>query len=94
MNKIIKKVATKFVIMLILCFLLGTMFTALVPIVNNNIALTQMENSDALFVAQQSWIRIQNVFYLIEVAIVIIYMGSMGIDIFKYVKNKNKKENI
>lgn len=92
MNKIIKKVATKFIIMLIICFLLGIMFTAFVPIMNNNMALTQMENSDALFLAQQAWIRIQNVFYLMEIAIIAFYIGSMGIDIFKYVKNK--KENI
>lgn len=91
MHKILKRIVIKIASMMLICCLLSIVFAFFAPILNNNLALTQMENSDAWFATQQTWIIISNSFYFIEAAIVAIYVGSIILDIIKY--NKNKKEN-
>ena len=91
MHKVLKRIVIKIASMILICCLLSIVFASFAPILNNNLALTQMENSDIWFATQQTWIIISNSFYFIEAVIVVIFIGSIILDIIKY--NKNKEEN-
>lgn len=55
-----KKILTKISVAIILTLILALVSNSLMPVLGNDIAMSQLENEDAYFVAMQAWQSLQN----------------------------------
>ena len=90
----VKKITAKVIIFAIVMFLIATVMQYISPIISNDIAMGQMENSDEAFVTMGLYNRLQNVasaLYSIGIAFLVC---ALGYDTYKFAKIiNNEKEN-
>lgn len=85
--------------LIIMIFILVMVFTITqTPIITNNIAMGQMENSNDWFVAMTAYQRFANSADIFGIVSVIVTLGFIGWDGYKLAKTlnsitKNEKEN-
>ena len=95
MKILIRKLITKIILIIIISVFVNIGMSAFAPVINNNIMLGQLENSDMIFILMESYNKLVNYItngYYIAIAIIVCYMGY---DIYSYIKNYIKsKENI
>ena len=87
LKSIIIKVITLSLFLVITSMVLGTLY----PIIGNELAMEQLENSAYGYVAFETWSQFLKIFNIIKFAIVGILSGSIAVDIVKYFKTR--KEN-
>ncbi len=63
------------------------------PVLTNQIALTQMENSDGLFIAMELYYKIAPIVRTIYYCIVVFIFASVAYDSYKFIKLKNKENS-
>lgn len=80
------------IILLITLILIGMMIDSATPVITNDLAMTQMENSDELLVVTNTYNRIKPVIEFAYTAIVVLITCTIACDIFKLV-NPFKSEN-
>lgn len=88
----IKKILLKATIAITLSIVISLICNSLVPILSNEIALGQLENDNAYFIALQAWNQAQYYFGLATAAVWAACIASISVDVYKYMKNK-KGEN-
>ena len=91
-NKFIARTAIKVVvysiISLVALCLVGT------PIITNELALGQMENSNELYVLMETYNKARPIISIIYGLITVLFAGTTIYDIYKFIKTKtNKGEN-
>jgi hypothetical protein len=84
----IKKVMI-FTILMIIVTAIGQSFA---PTINNHVALTQMQNSDASFALMNTYNKIRPIINLVYVFIVSYFIGNVTRDISKFTKTMSEKE--
>lgn len=86
--------ATIILILLVALFaslFLGFLTKALAPTFGIDMALGQLENDDAGFAVWQSWLMTQEILNGIAVLIWVIAAVIIFVQVYKYIKNKNKE---
>ena len=78
------KILMKLVIAILITIVIGMISTALMPILGNDIAIDQLKNDDAYFVAMQAWYSINNWLSLAAAAVWAWFAASIGVDIYKH----------
>ena len=64
------------------------------PIITNELALTQMENSNELYMLMESYNGIRPILSIVYGLIAFLFVGTTIYDIYKFIKTKiNKGEN-
>jgi hypothetical protein len=63
------------------------------PIISNDIALGQMENSDALFMLMETYNKVRPFVEVIYSCITVLFIGTTAYDIYKFIKTKIKEKN-
>ena len=91
-KKFIIKNAIKIVAFTIFSIIIFSVLSAIAPVITNNIALGQMSNDDALYIAWESYNRTKQIVNIVYDCIVVVFIGSIGIDTYKLIKTKEKKE--
>ena len=91
MKRLIARSTWKILIMTFILVILTSIFSALYPIINNNIAMTQFENDDFTFAAFQIWQNVSKILYIIKWTAISITGISIVIDVINY--SKTRKEN-
>lgn len=86
------KIGIRVAIAVLLSILLVFVSNMLMPTLGNDIAVDQLKNDDAYFMAMETWHNIQNVLTYTGIAIWSLTAGFIVRDIYIYVKNK--KENM
>ena len=82
------------VIFKIICF---AIFTTIVfslvnsPIITNDIALGQMENSDTLYMLMDTYNQVKHFTSIIYGCITVFFAGTIVRDTFKFIKTKTKE---
>lgn len=92
MNPIFKKVIVYIIIAVILTVALSWVEAALMPVLTNDMALGQLENDDAAFIAWESWNRLQVAFTYIKIGIWAVCGFTVGKNVYKYYKENNVNE--
>lgn len=82
------KILMKLAIAILITIVIGMISTALMPILGNDIAVDQLKNDDAYFVAMQAWHSVNNWLSLATAAVWAWFTASVGVDIYKHYKNK------
>lgn len=94
MTQFIKKLLIKIAILVILFTAVITFLNAGGAIINNHIALGQMENSDGMFVLMEMYNNFfKPTLLVVTYTVTAIICVTIGFDIFKFIKTYRKKEN-
>lgn len=92
-----KKILIKIIIGVILSLLIVFITNSLMPVMGNEVALGQLENDNAYFLAMQEWQNLQNRLSAVNICVWMVICMLIGIDIHEYIReknNNNKGENI
>jgi hypothetical protein len=90
-KRFITKTITKVIIFAIVSIIAMTFLES--PIISNQVALGQMENSNELFMLMETYNKIRPIISVIYSCIVIWFIGTVGYDIYKFIKTKTKEKN-
>ena len=82
------KILMKLVIAILITIAIVMISTTLMPVLGNDIAIGQLKNDDAYFVAMQAWYNTNNWLSLTAAAVWAWFAASIGVDIYKHYKNK------
>ena len=96
-QKFISKTSIKIVIFAFLMTVILFIAQSVSPIVSNNLALGQMQNSDEAFVIMNTYNKLRPIFNYTMVGICVLFVISIVKDVIKFIKNikdiENEKEN-
>lgn len=90
LKKLIFKSITKLAIVFVICLIGSLLINAFAPIISNNLAIGQLENSDTNWALMQAWNSFQNVINLLGGAICLYCGYFIGVDIYNYFKTKGE----
>lgn len=91
-----KKFIIKTVIKIIAYAIISTIALSLLtsPVITNELALTQMENSNELYILMESYNKLRPILSIIYGLITCYFVGATIYDIYKFIKTRtNKGEN-
>ena len=88
----IKRIIARVLIFGILMFLVSVLFQAMAPVINNDIAMTQMQNTDASLILMETYEKIKPLATLAKTLIIAWFSVTITHDTYKFVKH-NEKEN-
>lgn len=93
-EKFVKKMIRKTVIFVLLMIIVSTIVSHMAPIVSNQIALGQMQNSDEAFVIMNSYNNLKSLSRFVYVGISLWFTGTLARDTCIFIKcAKKEKEN-
>ena len=80
----IVKIITKIVVAVLICVWLASFANGFAPIIGNDIALGQLENSDANFALMQAWTQLQNRIHMTQGGIGALCVLGVIYDVIEY----------
>lgn len=92
----IKKTTVKVIIFAVLMFIVAAVGQSMSPVISNNMALGQMQNSDEMYILMDTYYKVRPIVSAAFAGIILLFTGSVARDIFKLVKTintENEKEN-
>ena len=89
-KKFIIKTVAKIIIFAIISTIAMTLLQS--PVISNEIALGQMQNSNELFILMETYNKIRPFVVVIYSCIVLWFVGTVGCDIYKFIKTKTKEK--
>ena len=93
-KQFVKKIIKKLVIFAFIMVILTSFTQAMSPVISNEIALTQMQNSNEMFVMMNTYNKIRLIVNAVYAGITIWFTYTIGRDIYKFVNvANNEKEN-
>mgnify|MGYP006967120953 CR=1 FL=1 len=92
-KQFVKKIIKKIVIFAFIMIILTSFTQSMSPVVSNNMALTQMQNSDAMFIMMNTYNKIKPIISAIYFGITVWFTYTIGRDIYKFVKTVNESNN-
>jgi hypothetical protein len=81
-----KKMIKKTVIFIVLMVVLTAIGQSVSPVISNNMALTQMQNSNEMYMLMNTYNKVRPIINLVYVFIVSYFIGNISRDIYKFVK--------
>lgn len=94
-KKFVIKIIRKCVVFALLMIVVAAIGQSVSPIVSNQVALGQMQNSDEMYVLMNTYNKIRPIVSFAFAGIILLFTGTIARDIYKFVKTtiENKKEN-
>lgn len=87
-KKFIVKVSIKVLLFVIISMIAITLLQT--PIITNKIAMTQMENSDEMYVMMETYYKLVPIIRIVYGFVVVLFSATTIYDIYKFLKTKNK----
>ena len=91
-KKFIIKNAIKIVAFTIFSIIIFSVMSAIAPVITNDIALGQMSNDDVSYIAWEAYNKTKQIVDIVYDCIVVVLIGSIGVDTYKLIKTKEKEE--
>lgn len=95
-KQFVKKTIRRTLIFAFVMFIVAAIGQSIEPMVTNELALTQMQNDNVMFVAMNAYNKIKPIFNALYSLIILWFVYTLGRDTYKFVKttnNENEKEN-
>ena len=86
-TNVIYKVLFKMIFFMIIMFAIGIIEPSVTPMIDNDVALTQMELSDAYFVALTTYQKLKPLFNIAKLVVSFVFLCLISSDIFKLYRN-------
>lgn len=90
-KKYIIKTAIKVIAFIIISTIALTLLQS--PIISNEVALGQMENSNETFILMDTYNKVTPIISIIYGCITVGFIGTTIYDIYKFIKTKTKEKN-
>lgn len=87
-----KKMIKKIVIFIVFLVVISAIGQSVSPIVTNEMALTQMQNSNEMYMLMNTYNKIRPIINLVYVFIVSYFIGNISRDIYKFVKTVSEED--
>ena len=91
-KQFIKKTIRKIVIFAFFMIVITSIFQSMSPIVSNEIALGQMQNSNEAFVLMETFNKIRPIRTAVYTGIIVWFVYTIGRDIYKFAKTIKETE--
>ena len=92
-KRFIYKTTVKIIIFIIFSVIASTLLYG--PVITNELALTQMENSNELYMLMESYNKLRPILTIVYGLISGVFVGTTIYDTYKFIKTKtNKGENL
>ena len=79
------------IILLVALVAIGMFAGSMSPVITNDLAMTQLENSDALLVATNTYNQIKPVIDILWTGLIIVVAGWIAYDVYKLFKIEKEK---
>lgn len=89
-KEFIKKILIRILCFIAFSIIVFSVLSIISPTFNNHLALEQMKNDDVSFMIWESWNQIKNITTTIYIFIALIFSGKIVVDIYKFIKSKEK----
>lgn len=86
-----KKMIKKTVIFIVLMVILSAIGQSVSPIVSNSMALTQMQNSNEMYMLMNTYNKVRPIINLVYVFVVSYFIGNISRDVYKFVKTVSEE---
>lgn len=87
-----KKMIRKSVLFIFLMVVVTAIAQSFAPIISNELAMTQMQNSNEMYMLMNTYNRILPIINLLYVFIVSYFIGNISRDIYKFVKTVSEED--
>jgi lipoprotein signal peptidase len=96
-KQFVKKTIRRTLIFAFVMIVVGAVGQSMSPVISNEMALTQMQNDNALFVIMSTYNRIKPIFNALYSCVILWFVYTLGRDTYKFANNikntENEKEN-
>ena len=92
-KQFVKKVTMKMFIFTALLVIVSAISQAVSPIVTNELALGQMQNSSEAYILMNTVGGVKSLFTLTHSCIILVYLYTLGKDSYKFIKTINTEIN-
>ena len=93
-KKFITKTVKKCILFAVIMFIIAGLMQPVGVVISNELALTQMENSNEMFVIMNTYNKVRSIVSVAFAGITLWFTSTVARDIYKFVKTtENKKEN-
>lgn len=89
-TKLTVKITTKIIILAIISMIVCTLNS---PIISNELAMTQMQNSNELYLMVETYNKVKPIISVIYGCIATLLVGTSICDTYKFISTQNKGEN-
>ena len=89
-KRFIIKTAVKVIVFATISIIAMTLLGS--PVISNQVALGQMENSNELFILMDIYNKIKPIISVIYSCVVLLFIGTTGYDTYKFIKTKKTEE--
>ena len=90
-KRFIIKIARRIIWFACLMILVSTVAQSVSPIVSNEMALGQMQNSNEAYILMNTYNKVRPIITAVYSGIIIWFTSTIARDIYKFVKTKNTK---
>lgn len=91
-----KKTIQKTILFAFLMIVVASVAQAVSPVITNEMAMTQMQNSNEMFILMNTYSKVRPIANAAYVGIIVWFTYTIGRDVYKFTKAinaENKKEN-
>ena len=92
-KQFVKKTARRTLIFVITMIIVAAIAQAISPVVTNELALTQMQNDNVMFVAMSTYNKLKPIVDIVYSCVILWFVCTLGRDTYKFVKNINNNSN-
>lgn len=92
-KQFVKKTIRRTLIFAFVMIIVAAIGNSISPIVSNELALTQMENDNMMFVVMNTYHQIKPIFSTLYSCVIIWFVYTLGRDTYKFAKTINNTEN-
>lgn len=95
-KQFVKKTIRRTTIFVLVMIIVAAIGQSISPVVSNNMALTQMQNDNVMYVAMNAYNKIKPIFNALYSCVILWFVYTLGRDTYKFAKTintENKKEN-
>lgn len=94
----VKKSIVKTIIFAVIMCIIASIAQSLSPVVSNALALTQMQNSDEMYMLMNTYNNIRPIINALYICVIAFFVYTLSRDTYKFVKtinteNEKEKEN-
>lgn len=85
-KQFVKKMIKKVMVFTILMIIVTAVGQSISPVMTNNLTLTQMQNSNEMYMLMNTYNKLRPIVNIVYVFIVSYFMGTIARDIHKFIK--------
>lgn len=88
-RQFVKRMITKIVLFIVMMIIISALMHPVGVVISNELALTQMQNDDLMFVAMNTYDQAKHVIGIVYSCVILWFVYTLVRDTYKFVKNIN-----